>query len=187
MTAHGTRYGFKSGCTCDKCRAWHRRHRNLQLVRRAEGRGAYTAAAPVRTHVQSLIEAGLGVPQIAKRSGVDPSGIAFLLRGSPRKGHPAPRRILRVNAAALLAVTVRDLAAGARVDAVGARRRVQALVVEGWSLSEIGRRAGVARSGVVRLVEGQRTCKATADRLSALFEELGAPPATSPRERTAVT
>lgn len=189
MTRHGTRYGYRSGCTCSACVDWNRTYRARQARERALGRGHYAPAAPVRAHVRTLTTAGLGLPQIAKCSGVHASSISFLLYGKPSKNLAPPRQIVRSNATAILGVTDTELAAGARVAAVGAQRRAQALVAVGWSLSELARETGIAPSGLRRVVYEGVVWKATADKITAAYERLWdrAPAQDTPRRRAAVT
>lgn len=188
MTDHGTRYGFKSGCTCRPCKSWDLTHRRKLAYNRAVGNGQYAPAGPVRAHVLALIEQGLGTPQIAKLAGVERSSLSNLLYGRPSRGLRPPQRIVRSNAEKLLRVQP-VLADGARVMQVGAQRRAQALVCQGWSLQEIARRAGIAGSMLRQLVYDGVVWKATADKVSAVFAELWdqVPDRSTPRRRAAVT
>lgn len=59
------------------------------------------------------------------------------------------------------------------VDALGARRRVQALMTLGWSQSEMARRLGMSQNQLWEIAERLETITApVAERVAALYEEL---------------
>lgn len=168
--------------------------------RRAAGQTATVDAAVVRAHIEALREQGVTLRRIAAVSGVTRPTLYALMVGQPSKGLPPTRRVTHGVARRVLAVTVRDAALPvpdldtlsdlARVNAVGPRRRVHALVALGWSLQQCADRLGIARRQLqdVLLVGDQvsaRTARAIRDLYDALCWE--APPADTRWQRSAVT
>lgn len=186
---HGTRYRFAAGCVCAECHAAHRSTMNRRARRRAMGQSVYTPAAPVREHVRSLMDAGMGYPQLAKVSGVDQSSLIYLMCGkSTRTGRP-PEKVLAANARALLAVAAPELADGARVVRVGVQRRAQALVAGGWGIAPLAREIPMSVTILRRIIAGQPVWKASADLVVAAYDRLWdrVPPQETARQRSAVT
>ncbi|WP_159041450.1 hypothetical protein [Streptomyces sp. WM4235] len=77
----------------------------------------------------------MSVLRLSIHAGVSTAVIANILYPSP--GRKRSQTIRKGNAAALLAVGPRDVVQG-RVDATGTKRRIQALVANGWPLLQIG-------------------------------------------------
>lgn len=74
------------------------------------------------------------------------------------------------------------------VDATGTRRRIQALMVLGWSLAVLTARLGLAKSNhsaLKRILEQQRVRRTTAERVAALYDELWGCSGPSDRAREA--
>lgn len=140
-------------------------------------------ATPARRHVEALIGAGFTVRGIAEAAGASPSTIG-------RLRHPGKLTIHPHVAARVLAVTPDDVrrraAAAAFVPAVGARRRIQALLVLGHRHADLTARLGFS-SALVLSHAGQLVSHRTHARVVALYEELwdtpGPSPATAARAR----
>jgi transcriptional regulator with XRE-family HTH domain len=153
-------------------REWTRNYVRQQ----AYGRwNPWVDAAPVREHVQALRAAGVGRDRIAEIAGISRSTIALLLYGRPSLGCAPSSKIRPETAAKLLAIQAApDLfPAEARVDAVGTRRRLQALAAAGWPGSYLADRAGWKRTYVSDLQRRPgyvyaRTARTTA----AMYDEL---------------
>lgn len=75
------------------------------------------------------------------------------------------------------------------VDAIGAHRRLQALMALGWSRQDFGARLGVTNDAVREWMRNPRIEQDTHDRVVALYEELSMklPPATTKGERIVVS
>lgn len=189
-------------CRCTPCSEANAKAQTWRERQKAYGRyNKYVPALPVREHVDQLTAAGMGLKQIAKVSGVAHGALWKLMYGKtqPDGTRTPSRRVLRETAEKLYAIdpdwTGRlELAPGAK-DPEGtspARKRLQALVALGWSMSEVGRRLGgafqypgnacalfseIGRSPIMQ--------RRTVDAANALFEELcmTPPPETCQRER----
>lgn len=185
-----TRGGHKHPCNCAEvclpANSAYDRHRRRQI---AYGRWEpFTAAAPVREHVRSLMAAGIGTPRIAELSGVQEARVLYLLYGQPHRGYPPPQRIRTTTARQLLALkpAAELLAGGAVVDATGTRRRVQALVALGWSERHIAAQMPVSYSHLAKVIQGTHEVTArTAAKARAVYDRLWdqAPPETTRGER----
>ena len=75
------------------------------------------------------------------------------------------------------------------LDATGTRRRLQALIWNGWSLSTLAGRYGCTPKGVRRMLAYERVGQGTAGKVRALYDDLWdqSPPQGTPYERRAVT
>jgi hypothetical protein len=115
-----------------------------------------------------------------------------LLRGEPYRYRAAPHRIHAAEARRLLAVTTSAAQrVAARLDAVGARRRLRALTAIGYPAVSLAARLGVAPSTIRDLISGHtRTVTTALDRaVTILYDELwDQPPAENTgAQRRAVT
>lgn len=174
---HGERVTYiVHKCRGEACLAATREYERARTRRVLYGRSRLVDASPAREHVRQLMAQGMGWKQVARRAGVPNTTVGSLLYGKRPNApdhpeHRPPRRqISRETSERLLAVTL-DLAPGARVDATGASRRVQALVRAGWPLSHIAERADVDHQRVRALAHGRRswTLRETADAVARFF------------------
>lgn len=193
---HGTRAAYVlDKCRCRPCRDATAAAERRRSKEKAYGRWQpYVDATPAREHVQALMAAGLGHKRIAALSGVPHGAVSALLYGRYEKGRSRTptRRIRAATEARLLAVTATEDTLGARVgvDPTGTRRRLQALVAVGWSMSRLGRRLGVEPSNFTRTVHGPGPVgAATARAARNLYGELAdqAPPEANHREKIAAS
>lgn len=200
---HGTRACYVlDKCRCTPCsransdaEAWRERQK-------AYGRyNKYVPAGPVREQVRTLTDAGMGLKQVAKVSGV-PHGTLWKLMYGKRQpdGSQTPsRRVQRETAEKLFALDADwngplPLADGARLDqatSAAVSEKLQALVALGWSMSKVAERLGIEHRGnVCPIVKGERCLTVgTAKKAEALYAELSMtlPPATNQRERISVS
>lgn len=175
---HGTHAAYVvDRCRCRACRdaaSGYERHRAKQ---RAYGRQAYVPADHARTHVLHLMSQGMGWKRIAAAAGIETSVVWKLLYGDPSRNQAPTKRVRPTTEAKLLAVDL-DLAPGAKVDSTGTTRRLQALVVMGWSQSQLAARLGMLGSNLGPVIHGRRgVTQATADAVRALYDELWSTPA----------
>ena len=172
---HGTHACYVlDRCKCPPCSAANSAYEKNRARQRAYGRQAYVDAGPTRAHVLALRAAGMGLKQVAKVSGVPHGAVAKLIYGDHQRGQ-APSRRIRWETAVRLQVVRADattLAGAASVDATGTRRRVQALVAIGWSLSRIGARLGMAATNFGRAIANDRVQLRTARAVADLYEQL---------------
>lgn len=180
---HGTNAKYAiDKCRCDRCRQAARdisNHRSRQI---AYGTWQpYVDAEPVRSHVQTLMDYGIGWLRIADQAGVPRSTLEKLIYGDPRRGQAPSKRVRPATAAKLLAIQAAPerLGATAGVDPTGTRRRIQALVAIGWPLSQIGARLGIHRSNLGKTLTAPKVRVSTERAARTLYERLWN---TDPRE-----
>lgn len=172
-------------CGCGICKACYMRWRSRQKeAGKWETATLYTEAAPVREHVLALRQARVGLRRITDLSGVPRRTIFELCRRDPGM-------ITKVTAAALMAVPkptkphdpiVFD---GTFIPALGTQRRLQALVVGGYSGRWLSSKMGKSECYLNPVINGART-KVTARmarEVDALFCELQMIPGPSGRAR----
>jgi hypothetical protein len=187
LPAHGTLTRAKHhGCDCRPCvdaaLAYERRR-----IRRI-GYGTwrpYVDADPVRVHVQALRAVGMSLPAIATAAGVKPLVLQRLLYNSPTR--PRTTRIRPANAEAILSVhaNLDGITRGARVPALGTRRRLQALQRDGWSMRRLGAEFGLHTDTLYRALDpkAKRVQAVTARRVQVVFDRLAGTPGGSPWAR----
>lgn len=178
--SHGTRASYVKGCKCAPCRAANARYAKLAKYRADKGITVLVDAAPVKAHLEQLRAAGIGKRTIAARSGVALTVISRLIGIDTSR--PA-RRVHPDTARKLLAVTVDDHADGSFTDALGARRRLQALVALGWTQTEIATRIGWTTANLNRITLGHvaQVTRATHTLIDELYEQLSMRPGPSTR------
>lgn len=189
MREHGTRARYVNGpdehdqpgrgCRCDRCREANRVQQAATRMRELRCRWgaeppAFVAAEPVREHVRRLQAAGMGWKRIAAAAGVAQGTMSKLLFGC----RPS-RRVTTATAQRILAVTPDGLVAdGAYVDSAGTRRRLQALVAIGYSLTALGRNLGIAPTNMVAMMQRPRVTQWHAREVRALYGRLWNQPPT---------
>jgi transcriptional regulator with XRE-family HTH domain len=157
---HGMASCTRYGCTREECREARRRaSRENYHAAKSEG-PARVPSDEAYEHAVELIRASLSPIDIAERSGVSVTQVRRLLRG----GLPG---MLRVNSDAILGVPMPHESKPGRgdgwADATGARRRLQALAIQGFSTTVLSDESGVARLTIsdIRAGTQQRICLST--------------------------
>lgn len=105
----------------------------------------YIDSQAVRTHINRLRRADIGIKQIAKRCGMPPGTIQIL---ADRRTGPTVK-VLPATAAKILAIALPTTASitptgGQHVSAIGTTRRLRALVAAGYPPAMVSREIGVA-------------------------------------------
>lgn len=138
-----------------------RHRRRMQAYGRWE---PYVDAEPARQHVLKLRAAGMGPKRISEVSGVPHGSLAKLIYGDPRRGLGPSKRIRPETEAKILGVqpNPESLYPGGLVAAHGARRRLQALAVMGYSGAWLADRISVTPAHAWKIQHGRvRYCEAT--------------------------
>jgi AraC-like DNA-binding protein len=172
----------RGGCTCAPCADAYSRYNRRNAKQRAAGLVQLVPADRARTHVRQLLAAGVEVHEVERRSGVHRTAIRVLLGTFP--GRKPSRRIRPETEARLLAVhpAIRPVT-GATVDGTGTRRRLQALMANGWTAGELAQRLG-ASSPNLQIAKRARVRGATAIAVRRLYTELENTPGPSQRAAT---
>ncbi len=116
--AHGTHACYVlDRCGCQPCRdastAYERRRRHA-INRPDEVWRPYVSAGPARRHLKRLADAGVGLKQVAKVSGLGHGVLSKLVYGDGARNMGPSRRIRQATADKILAVTAADVAAAPR-------------------------------------------------------------------------
>lgn len=149
---HGTNAKYKvEGCRCTDCSTAASKH-NRARARSVEP--AYVSAGPARAHIRELSEAGVGLKQIVKASGVSQGALWKLMYG--KNGKPS-KRIRRSTEQRILAVTPADAADGTRIDAAPTWALIDEMVASGAAKLEIA--AAIGQSGPLQLARTTVTAR----------------------------
>lgn len=173
---HGTYVKYKlDACRCYPCcfaDSEYRRNRERAI---AYGTWQpYVDAEPVRVHVRSLMQFGIGWKRIAALSGVPTGVLTKLLYGHPQRNMPPSKQMRPKNAAALLAVEpiLKNLGAATAIDGTGTRRRLQALVANGWPQAQLANRLGMLPGNFGGVLTREQVTVKTARAVTAIYDEL---------------
>lgn len=154
------------------CPTHYAKYRRLAV---SDGRWSplHVPADDTRTRILALMAAGVGISRIAELAGVTHRAIDFLTREDQRL-------VKRTTRAAILAIPVPvcpfgpQMAAGARIDATGSRRRVLALSAVGWSQQHLSVRLGLHPGRLSKVATGavKKVTVSRAREIDALYREL---------------
>jgi transcriptional regulator with XRE-family HTH domain len=170
---HGYARYRLDGCRCYTCgfaRSQYDENRNRAI---AYGTwNPWVDAAPVRAHLATLRECGIGLRRIAELTGCARSNLAALTRG--RGGRPPSTKVRPALAAAVLAIepTLDNIAAKVPVSALGSVRRLQALVAAGWPQAHLAQEVGIAERNMSALLRSDRVYAGTARTIRDVFGAL---------------
>lgn len=164
MAPHGVLDTYVNhGCRCLPCSSASAEYARRRPRLRAYGRlEELVPVETVATHLTWLSTQGVGWEQAATLAGVGRTTIEQILHPTGHRRGVTPRV-----ASAVMAVlpTLDDLADAALTAAAGTRRRLQALMVLGWSLTQIQRACGLSALGrcLTRELVTARTARAVRD------------------------
>ncbi|MDG9701716.1 hypothetical protein [Streptomyces sp. DH37] len=167
------------GCPCKPCRAAKARYSKRRRVLNATGRNLRIPAQPVAAHVRVLFDSGMGWPGIARAAGCSTSTLHRLLAGQETIQRSAANRILAVRP---------KPAPGRYIDATGTRRRLQALMAIGHTLTAIAADAGTESTTLNDIVNGHQSSVRgiTRDRIAATYRRISQTPGSyTPNRRRA--
>ena len=191
---HGTYVTYtQDRCRCLPCTTAASVYNAGLAKRNAYGRSNLTDASPARDHVHTLMAAGIGLKQVTRLTGINGGVLCKLMYGVPETGRRPSRRILKANAAKILAIDPTDLrnhAPGSLTDGTGSARRIQALVACGWSLAKIAARVGVTPANFTAIANNHgKVTVARALAVRDLYDELWdtPPPTATTRDRISRT
>lgn len=168
---HGPGPGTGPGCRCQQCtRANRERYRQESRLRAYGQWQPYVAAEPVREHIRALQVDGTGWRRVAQLAGLSLSTLNKVLYGGPGD-RPPPGRVRAETAEAILRVRP-SLAPGALTDATGTRRRLQALVANGYSQAQLAARLGKTGSNLGAMMRLDQVTTQTCDTVRQLYDQL---------------
>lgn len=143
---HGDHRRYTRGCRCRPCTTAISEHvRKLRYFRQT-GRAASTTSQTAAQHIRQLRAAGMQDREIVAAAGIVPECLYRVLRTEGTIHRTTERRILAVTPNP---GTVKG--SGTHVPALGTVRRLRALGADGWTATELGRRAGKHKQFIVHL------------------------------------
>ncbi|MEU5593062.1 hypothetical protein [Streptomyces sp. NPDC020298] len=150
----------------------------LRAYDRSNGLTRRVDATQTRAHLERLVARGWTYRQIAAATGLDSTTFSVILSGRYTK-------VARHTATTILAVRLDQTPPIPRglVDATGTRRRLQALMVLGYTLPGIAGQVGVSYFSLQQTATGVWTCvrRSTAEKVAALYRRTGLVPAAASR------
>ncbi|MCR2051999.1 hypothetical protein NSA19_03840 [Actinomyces bowdenii] len=180
------------GCRCPSCtRAIRRRRKQYQMGLKPDV-APLVPAARVAEHLAQLRAAGVTHREVAARVGKSYSAIrryAYLRRGRVRFDSVKEIMAIPVPEAPVAPVVALGMGGGdGYVDAVGSRRRLQALAVMGWPLWGQARRMGMSTAALsdIRLGHVTTVRARTAATIAAWYRYMVTHPP-MPHERSAAS
>ncbi len=172
---HGNAKYHLEHCRCPSCRQAALDYEDHRRRAIAYGRWQpFVDAEPVRQHVRTLGEFGIGWIRTAKLARVSTGGVSKLLYGDRHRSLAPTKRVRPETARKLLAVepTLDNLGDRTAIDGTGTRRRLHALVAKGWSRSELARGLGMQRSNFGRILTSGLVTASTHRATLALYDQL---------------
>jgi transcriptional regulator with XRE-family HTH domain len=178
-------------CRCRKCAAASVQRKTR--LNKAKAFGRYTPThidpAPARAYALRLLEGGYTEASLARAAGLHYSQIDELIHGTRRTHKRTPiSRVLASNAQKILSI---EPVNGHRlphtiVPATGTARRIQALMVLGWSQSQIAGRVGMTKQTISQIIRSEFVRWHTHEAVAALYEQMWnrTPPADTPHQKT---
>lgn len=163
------------GCRRPECReAWrvYNSRRNRRIAYGQITVDHYVTGSQTRAHLEQLRHGGMTIKQISRESSVAPVTISRILEGH-RTRESTQAKLLAVEPGHL-GVTD-DTPGMALVNSAGTRRRLQALVVRGWTGSRLADRLGCSATNVnlaLRKGEDEPTVAHFARTVRDLYEDL---------------
>lgn len=188
MREHGYARYKLDGCRCYPCAAEvsaYNERRNREI---AYGTWQpFLDAETVRQHLLRLRECGIGTRRVAVLANVNRSLVTNILYGKP--GKEPGLRVRTQNALRILAIepTIDNVAPSTPIGSTGSHRRIQALVVIGWSQAKLAGRLGITPTNFSTMMRAGQVTAATAAKVRALYNELWdqAPPEQTHRDKIA--
>jgi hypothetical protein len=145
-----TDYRCRLPACVERRRQWQRELRRKQR----EGQPPLIDAEPVRRHLTALQAAGISINAIARSVELDEWTLRNFLP-SPTGKRPRKHRVTQEVSRRILAVTAEQAAVG-YTDGTGTRRRIRALVANGWPIRRLDEHLELHRSYIADLVNGRQ-------------------------------
>ncbi|TXS44917.1 hypothetical protein [Streptomyces sp. OR43] len=147
---HGDPKRYRRGCRCDLCKAGVSADTLRWKYLRSVGRSGIVPIDRARRHVANLRAAGMPDKDIMKLAEISPEVLRRVIANGAKLRYTTELRILAVPAPSQPGRTMR------RVDSVGTRRRLRALIALGWTRKAIAARIpGMYAEYLARLVHSE--------------------------------
>lgn len=155
VPVHGSTARYKGAknrppCRCRTCLDGHNRAGQFRKLRRSAGLTGYIPAAPIRAHIQTLLDSGMSQSSIGRLAKVSPSTVNRIL-------DPSVANCFRIQAKRILAVPPHRYDGPALRPTLGTVRRVRGLYAHGHSAVTIAAHSGLAEATIQSLASAERT------------------------------
>lgn len=149
--------------------SWARQRRRLAAYGRWD---PFVDAGPVRDHLAAVHATGMPYRELCAAVGISHGALDYVMWGD--HGRQPARRVRRELADAVLAYwpKLEDYPDGARIDACGTRRRLQALLLLGFPFGLLRVRTGVSQTVLKRSLDVDRVTVRVARAVRAVYDEL---------------
>ncbi|MFD7855214.1 hypothetical protein ACFV6B_13135 [Streptomyces microflavus] len=147
---------------------WQVRRRQLIAAGKWE---PFVDAEPVREHLRQVNAVGMSYRAISERLGLpQDSSLQHLMWG--RGAYGPGQQVRRETAELVLSYwpTLADFPDGARIDPTGTRRRVEALMVRGWSRRVMSERIGMGDEHFLKVLRRPRVTARLARQVAELYD-----------------
>jgi len=160
---HGTRLRYMAGCRCLPCRAANSNYETMRAARRRMGLGnGLVSARRARRHVLQLSRAGVGYKTVAAVARVSNS-VMFKIRQGIRE------QIRALTEKRILEVTSNDVRGSALIPAKPTWNKLNWLLEEGFTRTELARRLGSNAKVPALQVKKDVVTATTAKKVEALW------------------
>jgi len=159
---------YRHGCGCDGCVEKNRTTADANRRRIAYGRpNARVDPTPALTRLKKIRGEGWTFREIVEATGIPKSSLQRMLRDKPKF-------LMQSTANRIVTATRPGKAPQARVDATGTRRRLQALVAHGWTLTELADQLDRGLANVAKLATAPGCFEHTRREVADLYDRLWA-------------
>lgn len=162
-----------SAMTDEQRKAYARWDRNRRTLKAQGLWQPFVSARPVRERVWAMNAAGMPTNAIEARLGM-PAGTLHHTMWKRELVGEYSKEIRRETAEAVMAYwpTLEDFPDHCLIEAVGSRRRVEALITLGWTQVYLAGKVGMSEKALRRALKNPKVTAATARRLVVLYDEL---------------
>lgn len=190
--AHGTYAMYvRHKCRCLPCCAYRSEH--AQRIAKAKAYGRFSRGvdpAKAREHIAFLRSHGMGAKTIARKAGVSESAVGNLIYGKKRAdGSLTPiTMIFASTEERILSVRI-ELKPSAVTGSTGTQRRLQALMVRGWSIPKVAAACGFNRQRLDHAMAGKPVLADTVQKVKAAYDQMWDtdPPAVTKEEKSSIS
>lgn len=135
----------------------------------------FVDAEPVRAHVRMLMSYGIGWQRVASLANIANGGMSRILYGDYSRNRGPCKKVRTHTADRIYSVraSLDNVADSAKIDGTGTRRRLRALVAQGWPQLQLAHRTGLEFHAVnLQVNEDGDVLGSTARTVRAVYGEL---------------
>jgi len=167
--AHGSPNCYLRGCRRPECTSAAVARSRMTRYMRQTGRGTLCPPGAAARHIDRLRKAGMPDAEIKRQAGIADATLYRIVSNTADIRRSTERNVLSV--AVPVAAGASNLSS---VDAVGARRRIQAMALAGWPEAVMAERMGLPKMTVWRILHhrSDRVSRRTMTLICGFFAEV---------------